>query len=100
MVDAYTGRLPRKLKTWEAGFKEQLTARALEKENLWDVRGVWDISCPTLHRGWDCKRMEMTIYLDDKSGKNQMHAEIDFGVVNGTMRFQKPARRGSTEWKV
>lgn len=33
MVDAYTGRLPRKLKAWETEFKEQLTARALEKED-------------------------------------------------------------------
>lgn len=58
------------------------------------------MGCPTLHRDGDCKRMEMIIYMDDNSGKNQMYAEVDFGVVNGIMRFLRPARKASTESKV
>lgn len=65
------GEPPSKKKAWHPQSHEPSRDNT-PKEDPWDVRGVWDIECPALFEQWDCGHMELTMYLDDESGKHQM----------------------------
>lgn len=67
------------------------TNKAVVPKGVWDVFGLYKISCPNIEGEWPQQAgMSLNIILEERDGKYQMSAEFDFGIVEGLMRFEKP----------
>lgn len=78
----------------QADFNQQMQLAKLKDSNVqgqWDVRGTWDIDCPSINSQWFYEDlrcvMAIGITRPNTIGGPQMYAEFDFHILTGIMRF-------------
>lgn len=92
------GSPPQKKKAWHSkkniysdeDAKDEKVFSSKPVDNIWDIRGSWSISCPSIADEWPCGPMSLEMNLEQQNGKQQMYGTFDFGIITGIMRFEKP----------